>query len=136
METLQFMLESAPDDVAGSMKPNERVRIVIIFAVEGYWRDKENAKDVATFNGSYRAMFSFAEEVDAEQLKSQMAEQNFRDFLAVQVYPLAKSHMFSQVAMLGINVNKRLGMDIYAERQTVEESPKKPRTSRKKSQAT
>jgi hypothetical protein len=131
VDTFQFLLESAPDGVAESLSPIDRLRVSVVLGLEGYWRDKESAFEVATFKGTYRAIFNFSMEVEEEQLQMQMRQDSFRNFLAVQVYPIAKNHMFSQIGMLGINVNRRLGLDIYAQQEVLGETPKKRRAQRR-----
>lgn len=109
-ETIQVAVQSA--DIKENQDARLRTRILVLIRFEGSWREKTSARELAVFDGTYQATFNFKEEIAESVVEEAMNHKIYRDFLAAQAYPLAKSNLFSQLLAFGISSNKKLGLDV------------------------
>lgn len=113
-EVIQVASQIA-EEKDGEVRPiRDRLRILVIIRLEGYWREKSTKEQVAQFDGTYRAIFNFNQDVLEESVDGSLRQKMFRDFLVVQAYPLARMHMFNQLSIMGVTSRRKLGFDVYS----------------------
>lgn len=113
-EVIQVAIQMAEEKDGEVRAIRERLRILVIIRLEGYWREKITKEQVAQFDGSYRAIFNFNQDVLEENVEGSLRLKMFRDFLVAQAYPLARMHMFNQLSILGVTTRRKLGFDVYS----------------------
>lgn len=100
-----------PEQAEPLSKPN--LRVVVEIQIEGHWREKDTEESVAFFSGGYLAFFDFDQDKNPDHIQKCLTSKWYRDLLVAQAYPLAKSHMSTELRLLGLNAPRKLGFDVY-----------------------
>lgn len=128
-EEIVLRVEADPEPGEDIDPSGSKIRVLVFITFDGKWRKKESEEAVATFYATYRSSFTFKEDTSIELVRACASTKLYRDFLVAQAYPLAKSHMMSELRMMGINTPRDLGYDVNVGEYIEQPVPKPAKTA-------
>lgn len=108
-------------------------RIKVEIKIKGDWKDDIHSQPIMSFSGEYEGRFIYPKDAAVAEAEEWLESELNRQCMVAQVFPLANSHMYSQLAMMGLNPNGRaLGFDFDSTEQSPVVTGAKKRSKRNK----